>query len=173
MPSRKTTSPPSATARAAKAQRRDDATKVLRQFRQVFNAVKAHFQQVEKRAGMGGAQIWALSVVRSQPGIGVGELARAMDVHQSTASNLVKILTDRRLLRIDRALADRRAVHLHLTAAGASILRKAPTPFSGVLPQALAALDDRTLRRLHTDLAALLALLDTDRRAARTPLAEL
>jgi DNA-binding MarR family transcriptional regulator len=149
------------------------AARVLRQFRQVFNAVKTHFQQVEKSAGVGGAQVWALSIVSGHPGIGVGELARTMDVHQSTASNLVKVLNERKLLRVERAADDRRAVRLHLTAAGGRILRKAPTPFSGVLPQALAALDERTLRRLYADLDALLSVLHTDRRAARTPLADL
>jgi len=146
---------------------------VLRQFRQVFNAVKTHFQQVEKSAGLGGAQVWALSIVKARPGIGVGELARTMDVHQSTASNLVKGLNERKLLRIERATEDRRAVHLRLTAVGGLVLRKAPTPFAGVLPQALAALDEKTLRRLYGDLNALLLVLHTDRRAARTPLADL
>lgn len=122
---------------------------------------------------MGGAQVWALSIVRGQPGIGVGDLARAMDVHQSTASNLVKGLAERRLLRVERNPADRRAVHLHLMAAGAAALRKAPTPFAGVLPEALAALDEKTLRRLCQDLDALLMVLHADRRAARTPLADL
>ena len=49
----------------------DSATRVLRQFRIVFNSVKTHFRQVEQAAGLGGAQVWALSVIRDQPGIGV------------------------------------------------------------------------------------------------------
>ena len=44
--------------------------RVLRRFRLVFNAVKTHFQQVEKKAGVGGAQFWALSVIRAHPGLG-------------------------------------------------------------------------------------------------------
>jgi DNA-binding MarR family transcriptional regulator len=68
------------------------AARVLRQFRQIFNAVKTHFQQVEKIVGLGGAQVWALSVIRDAPDIGVCSLAQAMNIHQSTASNLVKTL---------------------------------------------------------------------------------
>ena len=50
----------------------EPAARVLRQFRQVFNAVKTHFRQVEKTVGLGGAQVWALSVIRDIPGIGIG-----------------------------------------------------------------------------------------------------
>lgn len=151
----------------------DDAARVLRRFRQVFNAVKTHFQQVEKQAGIGGAQVWALSTVKARPGLGVGELARVMDVHQSTASNLVKALAAQGLLEVRREAADRRAVQLHLLPEGRRVLRRAPGPFMGVLPDALSRLDPATLARLDADLGRLLEMLDADRRAARTPLADM
>ena len=137
----------------------EDTVQVLRGFRQVFNAVKTHFQQLEKRSGLGGAQIWALSVIREQPGIGTGALAQAMDVHQSTASNLVKGLLERELITAKKSGTDRRNVELSLTPAGRSALKKAPAPFSGVLPDALSQLDTTTLKSLHRDLSKLLAAL--------------
>lgn len=146
--------------------------RVLRKFRLVFNAVKSHFQQVEKVAGLGGAQLWALSLVRDQSGLGVSELARAMDVRQPTASNLVRSLVDLDLVAVRRDEHDGRAVHLHLRPAGGRVLRKAPGPFAGVLPQALSTLDAATLRRLETDLAALIVLLGADQRGARIPLGQ-
>jgi len=145
----------------------------LRRFRLVFNAVKTHFQQVEKKAGLGGAQVWALSIVRAHPGIGVSGLARAMDVHQSTASNLVKTLVERGMVEAAKDGEDRRAVRLRVLPAGSRLLRRAPGPFSGVLPDALARLDRRTLKRLDRDLAALIEVLGADERAAGIPLAEL
>lgn len=152
----------------------DAAAQVLRQFRVVFNAVRSHFQQVEKRAGVGGAHVWALSIVRQRPGIGVSDLARTMDIHQSTASNLVKSLAERALIRVERNGDDRRTVQLHLLPEGTKVLRKSPAPFAGVLPQALANLDETTLRRLSKDLDILIAALrPEDTRAARKPLAEL
>lgn len=137
----------------------DPAASVLRRLRVVFNAMKTHFQQVEKRAGIGGAQLWALSVVRERPGIGVNELARAMDVHQTTASNLVKALVTQDMLAARKNGPDRRTVQLHVLPAGTRVLRKAPGPFHGVLPDALAQLDERVLKRLDKDLAALVAVL--------------
>ena len=148
----------------------EPAVRVLRRFRQVFNAVKTHFQQVEKRAGIGGAQLWALSLVQAHPGIGVGALSRGMDVHQSTASNLVKMLTALGLLEARKGGADRRAVQLHLLPAGERVLQKAPSPFAGVLPQALAHLDTKTLNRLEQDLATLIDQLQATEQDAGIPL---
>ena len=142
------------------------AIAVLRQFRQVFNAVKSHFQQVEKTVGMGGAQVWALSVVREQPGIGVGALAKAMSIHQSTASNLVRTLIDRDMVVAVKQGADRRAVQLNLLPAGAKVLENAPGPFAGVLPDALKALPPDALTRLQVDLSRLIVLIDADERGA-------
>lgn len=155
------------------AARAEKAARVLRRFRMVFNAVKTHFQQVEKQAGIGGAQVWALSLVREQPGIGVGALARAMDVHQTTASNLVKALVEQELVESHRSGEDRRAIHLTITPQGQRVLGRAPGPFVGVLPDALARLDDQALSRLDADLDALIRVLETDKRAARIPLAEM
>ena len=155
------------------AEKVEPAVRVLRRFRSVFNAVKTHFQQVEKIAGVGGAQLWALSVIQAQPDIGVGLLARAMDVHQTTASNLVKVMVASELVAASRDAADRRATRLRVTPRGERVLKRAPGPFSGVLPEALAALDHETLARLDNDLGTLLALLQADERAAGIPLAQM
>lgn len=150
----------------------EPAAQVLRRFRLVFNTVKTHFQQVEKKVGVGGAQLWALSIIDSRKGIGVNDLARAMDVHQSTASNLVKTLVEREMIGTAKTGADRRTVQLRVLPAGARVLRRAPGPFTGVLPQALASLDAATLARLDKDLAKLIAALDADGRAANIPLGQ-
>ncbi len=146
---------------------------VLRQFRVMFNAVRNHFQQVEKRAGIGGAQVWALHVIRSQPGVGVTDLARVMDIHQSTASNLVRALLQRQLVRSEKSPQDRRSVQLHIEPAGLTVLQNAPGPYEGVLPDALRQLPPDTLGRLHRDLAELLKQIQVDEQAAGIPLAEL
>lgn len=151
----------------------DQAGRVLRQFRIVFNAVKVHFRQVETAAGIGGAQVWALSVIRSRPGVGVSELGRSMDVHQSTASNLVKVLLERGMVRAVKDTEDRRALGLHLTEAGEAVLAAAPAPFSGILPGALAGLEPDTLARLEADLEILITALQADRAGGKVLMAEL
>ena len=148
-------------------------TRVLRQFRVVFNAVKTHFRNVEKAAGIGGSQLWALSVIAQRPGIGVNELARELDIHQTTASNLVKALVTQGLVEQDKSGSDRRTVSMTLSAAGEVRLKQAPLPFSGVLPDALAALDAATLARMERDLGALILALEAGNAGADTPLADL
>jgi DNA-binding MarR family transcriptional regulator len=150
----------------------DPAARVLRRFRLVFNTVKNHFRAVETKAGISGAQLWALSVVQGRPGIGVSELARAMDIHQSTASNLLRALVDKELVVADRGGEDRRAVQLRTTARAGRVLAKAPGPFTGVLPEAIGRLDKATLARLDRDLARLIAELGGDERDANIPLGD-
>lgn len=157
----------------APADQAESAARVLRRFRMVFNAVKTHFQQVEKQAGIGGAQVWALSLIAARPGIGVGGLAEAMDIHQTTASNLVKALVGLELVVAQRQAPDRRAVQLHPTPAARKVLARAPGPFSGVLPEALARLDPQTLARLDADLGTLITALAADESAGGIPLGQM
>lgn len=147
--------------------------RVLRQFRIVFNAVKTHFQQVERQAGIGGAQVWALSIIRDRPGIGVNHLAQALNIRQPTASNLVKGLIHQELIEARREGPDRRAVQLYAQPEGRRVLRKTPGPFTGVLPAALASLPPAVLDRLEGDLNTLIETLDADQLAANVPLAHL
>jgi DNA-binding MarR family transcriptional regulator len=149
------------------------ATRVLRQFRIVFNAVKTHFRQVERDAGVGGAQLWALSVIERMPGIGATGLARELDIHQSTASNLVKGLVERGMVAANREGSDRRSVALRVLPAGVEVLARAPVPFAGVLPDALASLDPAMLVRLEQDLGRLIERLEADEASASIPLAQL
>jgi DNA-binding MarR family transcriptional regulator len=158
---------------AAAADKPEPATRVLRQFRIVFKSVKTHFRQVEREAGLGGAQLWALSVIAQSPGIGVTELARSLDIHQSTASNLVRTLTARGLVSATREGFDRRGVALRALPAAEALLQKAPLPFAGVLPDALSSLDAATLERLEADLARLIALLAADEAGGQVPLAQI
>ena len=151
----------------------DPPARVLRRFRQVFTATRAHYQQVERHVGIGGAQVWALGIIGAQPGIGVGGLARTMHIHQSTASNLVRALVDRELVATAREGADRRAVQLRLLPAGSDLLAKAPGPYTGLLVQALARLDNNTLGRLENDLTRLAQAMGIGDDAPALPIAQL
>ena len=87
--------------------------------------------------------------------------------------NLVKALIKQELIVAEKDLADRRSVRLSILPKGEKILKTAPAPFTGVLPDALSSLDTRTLNRLEKDLSKLIEALQADEGAANTPLADL
>ena len=151
----------------------DSAAQALRQFRVLFSSARTHFRQVEKETGLGGAQVWALSLIQKNPGLGVGEVAAGMDIHQSTASNLIKVLLKKQLITLNKSAIDKRVVELRVTPEGKKALKKMPGPFEGVLPDALRRLDDTALSNLNRELAKLVRLLEADEGAGNIPLAQL
>ncbi len=150
------------------------ALSVLEQFRLIFRSAKKHFKWVQERTGVSGAQLWVLAELRRKPGIRVTELAHAMAVHQSTASNLIDRLEKNGLIHRDRSGADHRVVELTLTKSGRETIARAPLPLEGVLPDALHSLAHDELVDLQQRLEKLAKLMKVrDRAGKRVPLAEM
>src|SRR5919204_260792 len=132
-------------ARAARSLQRRRMLEVLEQFRVIVKSIRRHYQDVERRAGLTGAQLWALAQIAEQPGAKVGELARALEALG--------------LVRRERRGRDQRHVRLFPTSKGLQLLKGAPRPLIGVLQQALSELSAARLRALHAELAHVLALM--------------
>ncbi len=96
-----------------------------------------------------------------------------MDVRQPTASILARALVQQGLVLSQRESDDRRATQLQVTPAGRSLLDRAPGPFAGVLPAALAQLQPDTLAQLAQGLERLIQVLPADPRSGRVPLSPL
>jgi DNA-binding MarR family transcriptional regulator len=135
---------------------------VVDQLRTILSVVTSQLRQFERKAGLGGSQLWALSLIAGSDPMGVSELANAMGIHQSTASNLLKPMMERELIIATRTEEDRRAVRLQITAKGKRLMAKAPGPMTGVLAESVAELDPATVRRLERDLARLVELMQDD-----------
>lgn len=147
---------------------------VLKQFRVLLRSIKRHYRWVEQECGLSGAQLWALAEIAGAPGLKVGDLARELGVHLSTASNLLRRLEDLSLVKRMRVGKDQRVVQLQLTAKGEKILRLAPRPLVGILQQALADLPQPRLDSLHSDLAEVIRLMKfKDVKARSTPLSDM
>jgi DNA-binding MarR family transcriptional regulator len=132
---------------------------VLQQFRVLFKSIRRHYQHVERRAGISGAQLWALAEVAANPGVEVGHLARTLAIHQSTTSNLLRRLQTQKLVSRKRQGEDQRTVQLFATGKGLNLLRGAPKPLIGVLQQALSDLPSGSLGVLHRQLSKLIAVM--------------
>lgn len=137
-----------------------DPVAVLKLFRVIFQSVNRHSHEVERKAGIGGAQLWALAEISGRPRITVTELAKAMSIHQSTASNLLEKLESQHYIARNRSDEDRRVVLLTLTPQGEEVLSKAPLPYRGVLSDALLKLDEPGLALLQASLEQLVAQLE-------------
>ena len=147
---------------------------VLKKFRIIFGAVRQHFHAVEKACGVSGAQVWVMAALAEQPGMRVSQIADALSIHQSTASNLLDKVETAGLVRRSRSHKDQRVVELYLTEAGEVALAQAPMPFTGVLPHALEQLPSAVLERLNADLQAIIGQFEkADAHAAEKPLSEL
>jgi DNA-binding MarR family transcriptional regulator len=149
------------------------AKEVPGQFRSIFATVRTYFARAEKAVGIGGAQVWALALIEASPGASLGEIAAGMDIHQSTASNLVRLLMAGGFIESRRSADDRRKVELSMTARGRQRLRKAPKPFAGVLPHALATLPANQLKGLRLALSAVSGALNIAPALPKKPLAPL
>jgi DNA-binding MarR family transcriptional regulator len=147
---------------------------VLKQFRVLLRSMDNHYRRVERRSGLGGAQLWALSEAAHPSGLTLGELAARLAIHLSTASNLVSRLESLGLVERRREADDRRKVCIRATAAGKRALKRAPPPSAGLLQQALMRMDRRELLALQKSLARLLRRMGhPDRAGAAVPLGSL
>lgn len=147
---------------------------VLKKFRIIYGSVRQHFREIEQTCGVTGSQLWILQEVSNIPGIGISELADRLSIHQSTASQLVEKLVARDLINKERSKEDQRRVGLRLTEEASRLLKNAPGPAEGILPEALQALPESALLALDNSLISVIGQLRIrDDKLADRPLSEL
>lgn len=129
---------------------------VLKRFRVIYGSIRQHFREVEQTCGVTGSQLWILLEVAKIPEIGVSELADRLSIHQSTCSQLVEKLVARDLIDKVRSKEDQRRVGLRLKGEALKILKNAPGPSEGILPEALNALPESALLTLDKSLIELI-----------------
>ena len=138
-----------------RAPRRAVELRALQDLRTVVGSARQYDTRVRRSTGISGSQLWALAEVGRSAGLTVKELATNLALHQTTASNLVNALVERRLLRRSRDQHDQRVVHLFATAEGTRVLSRSPHPYSGLLVDALQRIGARDLNRLAQGLNTL------------------
>ncbi|MEP6548562.1 MAG: MarR family winged helix-turn-helix transcriptional regulator [Gammaproteobacteria bacterium] len=159
------------TSDATSEKRGDFELQTLQGFRTIFGSARSHDAEIRLTAGIPGAQLWALSEIARFEGMSVNSLSERMALHQTTASNLVNALVERKLIRRARDAVDQRIVRLHVTAHGKRLLLKAPGPYAGLLVDALRHLNAGQLTQLRQSLDVLVRVLHrTAENAAGEPL---
>jgi DNA-binding MarR family transcriptional regulator len=147
---------------------------VLKKFRVIYGSVRQHFHEIEQTCGVSGSQLWILQEVGNSPGIGISDLALRLSIHQSTGSQLVEKLVARNLINKERSKEDQRRVGLWLTGEASALLKNAPGPAEGLLPEALRALPEPALLALdHALIEVIGQLRIRDDKLADRPLSDL
>jgi DNA-binding MarR family transcriptional regulator len=135
----------------------------------IFGSARAHDADVRRATSISGSQLWALAEIARTRRLSVNELSAHMALHQTTASNLVNALVQRKLIERERDTADLRVVRLRATTEGKQMLLRAPAPCSGLLVDALRNLAPTQLAALH---GALIGLVRHMRQTAGTAAGE-
>jgi len=133
--------------------------RTLQVFRTIFGSARHHDAEVRRSGGISGSQLWALAEIACCEGMTVNALSEKMALHQSTASNLINALVDRKLIRRLRDGADQRIVHLHVTTEGRRMLLRVPGPHAGLLVDGLRRLEDDQLDELRDALDVLMRMM--------------
>jgi DNA-binding MarR family transcriptional regulator len=107
---------------------REDAAseEVLILLRRLIRAVDLHSKKLVRETGLTTPQVVVLQAIRDSGEVTTGRISSAVSLSQATVTTIVDRLEDRGLIERYRSTIDRRVVHLRLTAAGRSALRKAP-----------------------------------------------
>jgi len=128
---------------------------------QLVRAVQNGMQNISTDHAVSGSQLWALWHISAQPGMRVSDLAKAMQIRQSTASNLLDKLEERAFIRRERQTRDTRVVCVFLTPAGQIVVRDVPGPMQGRMRNALQQLSASELKGLERGIARLMELLNS------------
>ena len=144
---------------------------ILQKFRIIVSAAQKYSQRVEKQLGVTGAQLWIMKEIDVIPGRRVGEVAKKLAIHQTTASNLLDALERKGMVEKTRQATDQRIVNLSLTEKGKFLMKKAPEPVRGLLPEALSQMRGDDLLRLGESMDVLLqSIQQVDEEFALQPL---
>ncbi len=140
-----------------------EIAEIVQTLRRLFRAIHEYSKAIQKKSGLSGPQVWALTILKAQAGLSARELAARMFVHPSTVTGIVNRLVRKGAITRTIDKRDRRGVRLSATRSGGRILKTTPPPVQVGLSRALAALPPRRLRDLRTSLARIAHETEADR----------
>lgn len=137
----------------APARRRESpAQRTMDALRRLVRTLGTSARSTPGARGISGAQLFLLRAIESAPGISLSELASRAMARQSTISEVVARLVERRLVARTRGDGDARRVMLTLTSRGRGIVERAPQTAQELLVAGLESLSASEQRRLASSL---------------------
>ncbi len=135
---------------------RGDVRQVLDGLRRLVQVLRESSRAAERRVGITSAQLFVLQRLAGERALSLNELAARTFTHQSSVSVVVSRLVERGLVARVEAAEDRRRLALSLTAAGRSLVARAPGAPQAQLVTAIERLSPTRRRGLGAGLRALI-----------------
>lgn len=132
-------------------------------FGQILNLlrrIESGMKDVDHPQKMSGSQLWALWLIAAHPGMRISDMAQAMHIHHSSASNLLDKIEARDLIRRQRQSTDTRVVRLWLTAQGEELAAQVSGPVQVKFRQALEQLGPQERQQMSRAIAQVLRAVD-------------
>lgn len=109
------------------------ALRVVQMLRKVIRAIDLDSHRLEHRHGVTAPQLLVLATVRDHTGLGIGDVARLVQLSPSTVVGIIDRLEERVLLERRRDAVDRRRIQLALLPKGRTVLAAVPKPLQAAL----------------------------------------
>lgn len=137
-----------------------DVRRAMDALRRIVRVLRVSGTAAERDHGVSGAQLFVLQQLEEMPATSLRELAARTATDQSSVSVVVRRLVARGLVGRKAARGDARRAELAITAAGRTLVRRAPAAAPGRLRDALIALPVRVRTPLTRGLTMLAARLE-------------
>ena len=126
------------------------------------HALQKRSKRLAAKRGITGPQRFALRMIDHAPGIGAGALARALKMHPSTLTGVLRRLERAGLIKRQSVSGDQRRATLVLTAAGRTKVRNRAGTIEQSVSAVLGRVSSPELTRVSTFLQTLVAAIDPD-----------
>jgi DNA-binding MarR family transcriptional regulator len=136
--------------------------------RRLFRALRVAAQRTQSEAGISAAQLFVLSSLADGAASSLTELGERTHTDRSSVADVVQRLAAAGLVEQFRSERDRRRTEVRITAAGRTLLRRAPRAPTALLVAGLDALDDAELEGFAGGIVRLTSRMGLD--AAPAPM---
>ncbi len=142
----------------------DPGFQILQSLRRILRQVSRYSRQVRNESGLTIPELLCLRAIADAPADGrdvtVAYIADTVHISRSTASPLLDKLVRAGLVDRQRSTADRRRVHLSLTAQGIHRVERMPAPLEAHFLDGLGQLDEAHRTEVLEVLETIVGLLD-------------
>jgi DNA-binding MarR family transcriptional regulator len=136
--------------------------RVLTAIRRVIRSVDKYSRKIYTELGLTTPQLLCLDALLKNDHIITKELAKNINLSESTVIGIVDRLEAKQYLTRERSKEDRRKVYLSLTNAGRGILSETPSLLQDKFSAALSELNNVELETITTSLEKVVEMMDAE-----------